>query len=244
MNKIVFTIGLASFLPLFLSPLTAQQKQALYKYLIEDDGDYRYFPREKLFLNLRKYLHQYEQKGEPLRVKIVDELVRLWKNQENEAMDEGWVRFDTKYFRCIIQNSTSGEDENTGWPTGYNLLDQISKYMERHKKILSQISKLKKQLLQGKGDKDAIRAKIQELGKILKQNTWKHYGMITIYGVVKRSTAWGKVGGGEDSGVKPEVIVIEVVDVRVPRKRFFKQYGLKYYHQYEQYLKNHFSKKK
>ncbi|RME86766.1 MAG: hypothetical protein D6785_02835 [Planctomycetota bacterium] len=168
-----------------------------------DIGEYQYFARERLAKNLKKfYIKHHKKHGDkPFKVKIVDELVKIWKIQE---LDGGWVRFDTKYFRCIIQRSNSSRDPKTGYPRGYDLVRQVYEYQKKFKSA----KKIKKTL------KDPKKA-------------WLHYGLLAIYGKVVYSNKWGEVGSGKDEGVKPEVLVIEVDEVRVPRSRFYKLYKKK-----------------
>lgn len=172
--------------------------------LAVDIGAYKYYGREKLAGNLKQlYKKQLEKSPDsPLKVKVVDEIVRVWKSQE---LDDEWIRFDTKHFRCIIQRSNSGMDASTNRPKGYDLIRQLYEFQ----KGLKSAKKMKKVLFS-------------------KEEAWKYYGLVALYGQIVKSDKWGKIDDRvQDKKVKPEQIVIRIDEAKVPRERFYELYKKK-----------------
>lgn len=152
--------------------------------LLQADN-YRYMSREKLKAEIKDWVG----KG----VTCVDRLVMLYDREQ-----QGYIRFDTRYFRCAIKSSD---------PTAALLKKAYANATKGFKDLTKKLEE----------EKDPAKRR-ELLWEVHKR--WKDKPLVKLYGKVDRPKLFGDVKG-ESNGVVSELIIIMCDRVEKPRKRFY-----------------------
>jgi hypothetical protein len=151
--------------------------------------EFRFLKREKLSRELNKWVGK--------KVTITDRVAMIYK-----AGPEGYLMFDTHYFRCAIPAGAEGVD----------YIKDVFKTMKTNFKDLRE--ELKK--AKTESERNTISKKIYK--------RWKKKCIVTIYAEVKRPEFWGKVDdGAKGSAVVSERIVLVCEKAEKPRARWYKE---------------------
>jgi hypothetical protein len=197
----LFALALGTLLP-FVGPLR------------EADALFRYFSRK----NLAHALAAEPDKWVDTDVTVTDELCFVWPanplldtDQKSKA---NFVRFDTTYFRCAIDQGKKGDYLDACWDGAQknckDILDEITKVCDdARKRTISQ---------------DQAKTQLKELYWKLNER-WKAHPIVTVFGKLSRADFFTPpyyLGKAEDDAkAAPEMITIVCERVEKPRERFY-----------------------
>lgn len=144
------------------------------------------------------------------KVTSTDRLVMVYEKQR-----DGYIFFDTHYFRCAVKSSAPGVDY---------LKKTFDLAKTQYKDLIKELEEINKKLKNARGaGADSLESQRREVAKRIYKR-WKKKAIVTLYGRIERPEIWGQVDdAAKGNGNKSERIIFVVDRIEKPRKRWFKE---------------------